>query len=45
MRIKIAAVLLILTVLGTSFIGCKDEEEEGNLELVSSTLNAFSVKQ
>ena len=34
MKIRIAIMLLLLTVLGTAFTGCNEKEEEDNLELV-----------
>lgn len=34
MKIRIAAMLLLLAVLGTVFTGCDEKEETDNLELV-----------
>ena len=37
MKIKIVAMLLLLTVLGTVFTGCNEKKEEDNLELVQES--------
>ncbi|HJD38729.1 MAG TPA: hypothetical protein H9913_01750 [Candidatus Blautia stercoripullorum] len=43
MKLRIAAVLLMAAVLGAFFTGCKEKDEEGNLELVQVCAGCSAV--